>query len=473
MWIDMWQVIMRSGRSCIVDATGAWAVAGWSSSESESLVIESSTVIASGSYGAVCDFYGGITLTDCEILVPDGGALSSSAVCDAGGSEATYAVISDDPDFEPPVHYGIFIGGQEITEGNKDDVLGDGGTFVFDGKDTLTVNGSYSTDNVTIHNKGINGLVIEIAEDVTLESTDYSAIIASYDTIVTGEGRLTLIAPEDCAIFVKNDAALTIRDIVVEAAGYWGVTGQSASSGEALSIENATVIAEGNAGAICDFGAGITLTDCALITPADGSIGDYAVLDGEGDDTEFAVIAVNPFEDVPEGKYYFRPVLWAFYHDPRITAGVDATHFGQANKCTREQIVTFLWKANGAPEPESTENPFSDVREGKYYYKAVLWAVENGITGGVGDGKFGVGQPCTREQAMTFLWKANGAPEPTGTENPFTDVREGKYYYNAILWAVGNGITGGVSENEFGVGQTCTRGQIVTFLYAASDRPWD
>ena len=176
---------------------------------------------------------------------------------------------------------------------------------------------------------------------------------------------------------------------------------------------------------------------------------------------------VNPFVDVTEGKYYYKAVLWAYYHDPQVTGGTDATHFGPGKNCTREQIVTFLWKAAGAPEPTSTVNPFTDVKAGKYYYKAVLWAVENNITGGVSSTLFGVGRPCTREQTMTFLWKAVGSPNPTSTTNPFTDVKEGKYYYKAVLWAVENGVTGGVSSTLFGVGRTCTRGQIVTFLYAA------
>ena len=177
---------------------------------------------------------------------------------------------------------------------------------------------------------------------------------------------------------------------------------------------------------------------------------------------------VNPFVDVAEGKYYYDSVLWAYYHDPRITGGTDDTHFSPNKTCTREQIVTFLWKAKGAPEPKSNENPFTDVKSNKYYYKAVLWAVENGITGGVTKTAFGVGQPCKREQAMTFLWKAMGSPGIlSSTLNPFTDVKEGKYYYTAVLWAVENGVTGGTTKTTFGVGKTCTRGQIVTFLYKA------
>ena len=172
-----------------------------------------------------------------------------------------------------------------------------------------------------------------------------------------------------------------------------------------------------------------------------------------------------PFEDVGAWDYFYEPVQWAIHHDPVITGGKDDTHFAPKDPCTREQIVTFLWKAVNAPEPQSAENPFSDVKPGKYYYKAVLWANEKGVTGGVGDGKFGVGKTCTREQAMVFLWKAAGAPEPQSTENPFRDVKAGKYYYKAVLWAVENGVTSGTGNGVFGVGKTCTRAQIITFLY--------
>ncbi len=174
----------------------------------------------------------------------------------------------------------------------------------------------------------------------------------------------------------------------------------------------------------------------------------------------------NPFSDVKKSKYFYTPVLWAYFHNPRITGGTGDGKFSPNATCTREQIVTFLWKAYGAPEPQSYDNPFKDVKKSKYYYKAVLWAAEKGITSGVGNGKFGVGQGCTREQAMTFLWVAAGKPGHSQQESAFTDVKKGKYYYNAILWAVENGITSGVGNGKFGVGQTCTRAQIVTFLYA-------
>lgn len=177
--------------------------------------------------------------------------------------------------------------------------------------------------------------------------------------------------------------------------------------------------------------------------------------------------AQNPFVDVAEGQYYYAPVLWAYYHTPRVTGGTDKTHFSPNQNCTREQIVTFIWKAYGGTAPKMVYNPFQDVKSDQYYYNAVLWAVENGITSGVGGGKFGVSQPCTREQVVTFLWTAAGKPEPTAASNPFRDVKAGQYYYKPVLWAVENGITKGMTADTFGVGKTCTRAQVVTFLYKA------
>ena len=174
---------------------------------------------------------------------------------------------------------------------------------------------------------------------------------------------------------------------------------------------------------------------------------------------------VNPFVDVKEGDFFYDAVLWAFYHDPQITAGTSKTKFSPAKTCTREQVVTFLWRAKGCEEPSSTNNPFKDVPADAYYTKAVLWAVENGITNGKSKTKFGAGDPCTREQVVTFLWRAEGEPEHTTTDNPFTDVSETAYSYDAILWAVEHGITNGTSKTKFSPAKTCTRGEVVTFLW--------
>ena len=168
------------------------------------------------------------------------------------------------------------------------------------------------------------------------------------------------------------------------------------------------------------------------------------------------------FEDVPVGVYYFDPVLWAKEND--ITAGVDDTHFGPSVQCSRAQVVTFLWNAANSPEPTSTENPFVDVKESDYFYKAVLWAKENEITAGVDDTHFGPSVKCSRAQVVTFLWKAMGAPK-SEFEVTFTDVPVGAWYYNAVAWAAENEITSGSGNGQFGTSNICSRAQVVTFLY--------
>ena len=171
------------------------------------------------------------------------------------------------------------------------------------------------------------------------------------------------------------------------------------------------------------------------------------------------------FTDVPEGAYYYDAVYWAVENG--VTVGATATTFNPGGNCTRAQMVTFLWRAAGSPEPATTVNPFTDVDANDYYYEAVLWAVENGITVGATATTFNPGGECTRAQMVTFLWRAAESPEPTTTVNPFTDVDAGDYYCKAVLWAVENGITVGATATTFAPVAVCTRAQAVTFLYRA------
>ena len=170
------------------------------------------------------------------------------------------------------------------------------------------------------------------------------------------------------------------------------------------------------------------------------------------------------FTDMPaKGKWAHNPIDWAVVN--HITAGTSDTTFSPNDTCTRAQIVTFLWRAAGSPEPKTTNNPFIDVKPGKYYYKPVLWAVEQGITSGTTEITFGPNDGCTRGQVVTFLWRYAGSPKPEAEHNPFFDVESGKYYYKPVLWALENGITSGTSPMTFGTVDVCTRAQIVTFLY--------
>ena len=171
------------------------------------------------------------------------------------------------------------------------------------------------------------------------------------------------------------------------------------------------------------------------------------------------------FTDVPADAWYAGAVAWAV--EQGITSGTGNGKFSPDGSCTRAQMVTFLWRVNGSPGI-GTANPFSDVSSDAYYYDAVLWAVEQGITGGTGDGKFSPDAPCTRAQMATFLWRANGSPEVTGT-TPFSDVSAGTYYYNAVLWAYERKITNGTGGGKFSPDAPCTRAQMVQMLKNASD----
>lgn len=179
--------------------------------------------------------------------------------------------------------------------------------------------------------------------------------------------------------------------------------------------------------------------------------------------TEVAEPMEMPFVDVPDGAFYFDPVLWAASKE--ITTGVSANKFAPDLACSRAQVVTFLWRAAGSPEPGNAKNPFVDVSPSAYYYKATLWAVKEGITTGVSAVKFAPDAPCLRSQVVTFLWRAADEPAPHTAKCQFTDVQSNDFYYNAMLWAVGEEITNGTSATTFAPSNTCTRGQIVTFLY--------
>ena len=173
-------------------------------------------------------------------------------------------------------------------------------------------------------------------------------------------------------------------------------------------------------------------------------------------------VETSPFSDVSTNAYYYEAVKWA--QEKGITSGIGNGLFGPNQPCTRAQIVTFLWRAAGSPEPK-TMSSFADVSMDAYYAKAVAWAVENGITTGTGDGKFSPDATCTRAQSVTFLFRAIGKLVDSKAE--FSDVLADSYYANAVDWAVENGVTNGIGDGLFGPDNSCTRAQIVTFLFRA------
>ena len=170
-----------------------------------------------------------------------------------------------------------------------------------------------------------------------------------------------------------------------------------------------------------------------------------------------------PFTDVPDGSFFYEPVAWAVEHG--ITTGATATTFNPNGTCLRAHVVTFLYRAAGNPEPFSSNNPFSDVKTSDFFYKPVLWAVDKGITNGTTATTFGSFANCNRAAVVTFLWRAAGSPEPQSTSHPFVDVKTTDFFYKPVLWAVEKGITNGVDATHFGPTTDCNRAQVVTFLY--------
>jgi len=183
----------------------------------------------------------------------------------------------------------------------------------------------------------------------------------------------------------------------------------------------------------------------------------------------FAPEAVEPdpepisFRDVPENAYYAPAVRWAAQNG--VTGGVADGLFGSDQPCTRAQIITFLWRAAGSPAPQGSAKLPGDVSGSAYYAQAVLWALENGVASGTGPDAFSPDAPCTRAQSVTFLFRAAGSPASAAASS-FRDVAAADYFAPAVTWAQRNSVTSGVGSGQFGPHQTCTRAQIITFLFA-------
>ena len=171
----------------------------------------------------------------------------------------------------------------------------------------------------------------------------------------------------------------------------------------------------------------------------------------------------SPFVDVQNvNAYFYTAVLWAVENN--ITYGTDDTHFSPDQSCTRSQVVAFLWRAMGSPAPTTTECPFVDVKSSDYFYSAILWAVENGITYGTDDTHFSPDATVTRADFVTFLWRAEKRPR-YNVQSTFVDIPSNSYYAGAVLWAAENKVAYGVDDTHFAPAQFCTRGQVVSFLH--------
>ena len=273
---------------------------------------------------------------------------------------------------------------------------------------------------------------------------------------------------------ITTDTVFSANTIVY---AHWTYTGGGGSSGYSYYTIKATA---GTGGSISPSGSisvrggrdqtftitpdqGYTVSDVKIDGESVGAVTSYSFENVRKAHTIAVSFAtIKIFVDVPAGSYYEDAVDWAVENG--ITQGTDDTHFSPDGICTRAQAVTFLWRAAGSPEPETRAMPFADVPVGSYYYDAVLWAVENGITKGTSDTTFSPNMTCTRAQIVAFLWRSEKSPA-AGTANPFADVKPDAYYADAVLWAVKENITKGTTSTTFSPDADCTRAQIVTFLW--------
>ena len=271
----------------------------------------------------------------------------------------------------------------------------------------------------------------------------------------------------------------------------WSYTGSSSSSSSSSSYSVSVPSAANGSVSVTPSAASKGTTVTITVKPNDGyELDKLTVTDKDGNrlslsdkgngkytftmpsgkvsvDASFAAIqTASSFRDVKASDYFYDAVKWAV--EKGITEGTSATTFSPNASCTRSQMVTFLWRAAGSPAPKSTTNPFRDVRNTDYYYDAVLWAVENGITSGTGADTFSPTATVTRGQTVTFLYRAVGSPTVGGSAG-FSDVNANDYYNSAVAWAAENNITGGTGNGKFSPKADCTRGQIVTLLYRANN----
>ena len=403
-------------------------------------------------------------------------------------------------DYQVP-GYPCWIEGIQVTEENKDDVLGDGTVWYYPGNgDNPAV---LSLNNAVLAEGDDAYEVIRLEKNTIIELHGYSEIetdimhqgIINLNSLTTfkGDGYLDITG---CNTSIYTNYGFTVDggQVGMQSTDPWyppvggepafinvfggnlSLIGTNFSSGTDLYVEDGQVyLTNENGPALL---ANLILGGEEMSVLAGESRWETSIWDGVTPLSSFHYVTIgpygayNPFVDIRMKDYYYDPILWAFFHNPQITKGTDAAHFSPNQTCTREQVVTFLWRAAGCPEPTSTNNPFKDVRTKDYFYKPVLWAVETGVTQGIDSDRFGVNQPCTRGQVAAFLWRTAGEPEPETTENPFKDVRTKDYFYKAVLWALERNITKGTDATHFSPNEACTRGQIVTFLCRADYYIW-
>ena len=421
---------------------------------------------------------------------------------------AKYSAIEVHPVFEKTSSSGGSSGGSSSSSDKVtvEEPSTSGGTTTVEVKVETRTSGT--TTSATVSRKDMDKAVTSAVEaaakagtapaiEVKVETGDKTTAVK---VDLPAKSLKTLSAAEGATLSITSDVADVVLDSESTAALAEQATGSTVTvavkpatglnSAQKEAVEGATVIdvsVTSGGKQITDFGGGVLAVSVKYalpdgVSPAEVQV--FYLTDGgalEAHETSYSggkvtfttthlskyVIGTKSmmgisFEDVLLGQYYYDAVAWAA--KSKITAGVTATMFAPDKTCTRAEIVSFLWRAAGSPEPKSASNPFTDVDSSAYYYKAVMWAVEKGITAGTSETTFSPDKTCTRAEAMAFLHRSEGSPAASGVGS-FTDVPADAYYTNAVAWAVKSEITAGTSETTFSPDKTCTRAEIVTFLY--------
>ncbi|MCR5826615.1 MAG: S-layer homology domain-containing protein, partial [Oscillospiraceae bacterium] len=292
----------------------------------------------------------------------------------------------------------------------------------------------------------VDGTALETLRDAASNSVKLSVVTGAAAKRGAGVAQLAALETLDEPTLAAVTASVNGKDVKNFADGNIRVTLPYAGE------ENAVVSYVDTAGTLTEVTA-TTDNGTVLFTAANPGV--YAITEAE---------EAQQFEDVPEGEFYYDAVNWAVKNG--ITNGTSQTTFSPNMVCNRAQVVTFLWRAEGCPVPSTRTTQFTDLDSNEFYYDAVLWAVENGITNGTSPTTFEPNAPVDRAQVVTLLARTLSG-KASGQTNPFTDVNPNEYYYDAMLWAVEDGITNGTGPETFEPLAACNRAQIVTFLYRA------
>ena len=447
-------VTVQSGAQVTIN--GAVSI-GASGTDGTLNVIGSGTMLditSDGAYGAMCD----------AVNVQSGAALTVHT--EGAGTMGVEALGG-----------GVHVsGGSTLTAGCEYGVYIIGGKLEVDSTSKLITNGAIAPFCIVGAVDSTQDDVLSLAADLpsgtaiaSRQATNGSGTTHTYWSLVPTGGNLTVSNTDNTPVTLTGAVTGTLTfskaastptgggggstsyTLTFEANGGSAVDTLSKASGTAVDLNGYKPTRDGYAFAGWYSDAALTTKVTSITLIKNTTV--YA---------KWTAKSANPFADVPDNAYYHDAVLWAA--EKNITGGTSNTTFSPNMTCTRAQMAVFLWRAEGSPEPTSSSCPFSDMAQNAYYYKAVLWAVEQGITAGTSTTTFGPDNTITRGQAATFLWRAAGKPSASSS-NPFADVSPDAYYYTAVLWVAEKRISNGTSATTFSPSNSCTRAQIVTFLY--------